>query len=251
MRRILVLAGALAAATTLASCGVDVTFDSKERHDVRDFPLPAGALTIKSGVKVHVVAGNGPTLKVERWVRGKAANDGNATWSMRGDTLTLTANCQMIIGDCGGRYLVRVPGTRKLTVNVPDDNVRLTGMPGDVEVTTRTGDVRVENALGAVRLNTGDGRLTVTGARSGVVRARSGSGDIDLSFATAPAEVRAMSTDGRVTATLPEVEGSYRVTASSREGSKRSTVRHAPKSERIVVVRSVSEDVRLRTTRAS
>ncbi|MFI0416740.1 DUF4097 family beta strand repeat-containing protein [Spongiactinospora sp. 9N601] len=244
--RILVLAGALTAVAALASCGVEL--DAKERHDVRDFPFDSRtqALTIKSGVRVNVVPGTGSSLRVERWVRGKAAGEGMATWSLRGGTLTLAADCNMVFGDCGARYVVRVPGTPKLNVDVSDDDVRVTGLTGELNITTHSGNIHVESATGTVRMNSADGDLTMVKARSGVVRARTGSGDIDLSFAAPPAEVRALSTHGRVVTTVPEVDGSYRVKATSRHGTPRSDVRDAPRSERSLVLRSVSEDVRVR-----
>ncbi|WP_158578546.1 DUF4097 family beta strand repeat-containing protein [Spongiactinospora rosea] len=246
MRRILLLAGVLTAVGALASCGVEL--DAKERHDVRDFPFDGRgqALSIKSGVRVNVVPATGSSLRVERWVRGKAAGEGMATWSLRGDTLTLGADCNMVFGDCGARYVVRVPGTPKVSVDVSDDDVRVTGLAGELNVTTHSGNVHVEAATGTVRMNSADGDLTMVGARSGIVRARTGSGDIDLSFATPPAEVRALSNDGRVVTTVPEVDGSYRVKATSRHGTQRSEVRDAPRSERTLVLRSVSEDVRIR-----
>ncbi|MCG5218626.1 DUF4097 family beta strand repeat-containing protein [Streptosporangium soli] len=246
MKKITAVAAALAAAGALTSCGIDLA--AEERHDSRDFAFSGDQLTIRPGVQVHVVAGSGPGLKVERWLRGKAAQDGNATWSLREGRLVLTADCNMIIGDCGARYLVRVPGTPNVIVEGGQDDVRLTGLAGNLVIATRSGNIRVEKPAGDVRLRSTDGSLVLTGGRSASVTARSGSGDVDLFFVAPPSKVRALSAHGRVTALLPEVKGSYRIDASTRHGTRDSEVRHAPGSKRTIVIRSDNDDVRLRTT---
>ncbi|MGN9836822.1 DUF4097 family beta strand repeat-containing protein [Nonomuraea sp. H19] len=238
MRRMAALA-ACAVALAASGCGVDL--DAEEVRSAQSFPFTGTDLKIRSSVGgVRVLPGAGSTVEVERWVRGKAADDGNATWSLRDGTLRLGANCTMVVGDCGARYHVKVPPGVRLSIDA-QDGVILKGLTQDVDVSSRD-RIQVSGTTGKLRLLS-EGPITGDGLRSANVRCRTSDGAIDLSFASPPIGLDLQSRDGKVTATVPK--GSYAVTARSTDGSQRSEIKNDPKATSTIVARSTSGDVRI------
>ncbi|MEW9547036.1 DUF4097 family beta strand repeat-containing protein [Nonomuraea sp. NPDC050783] len=236
-------AGAVAVALALATAGCGgLDLDAKEIHATRSFPAAGADLKIVSSLGgVRVLPGTAGAVQVERWVRGKAADEGNATWSLNDGVLRLGADCGVVFGDCGARYHVKVPPGVHVSVEAPD-GVILKDLAQDVDAVSRE-RIEVSGASGRLRLRS-DGPITGTGLRSAAVRCRTQDGSIDLAFATAPADLDLQSTDGRVTATVPK--GAYRVTARSQDGSVTSAVKDDPRAAATIVARSGTGDVRVR-----
>ncbi|MEO3798867.1 hypothetical protein [Nonomuraea sp. B1E8] len=237
MRKITLAAAAVALAAT--GCGVEL--DAAEVRAAESFVLTGPELRIRSSLGgVRVLQGAGGRVEVERWVRGKAADEGNATWSLRDGTLRLSADCTMIMGDCGARYHVRVPPGVRLSVEAAD-GVILKGLAQDVDVVSRD-RIQVMGASGRLRLRS-EGSITAEGLTSDAVRCRTVDGRIDVAFDRPPADLDLLSREGMVTAKVPS--GSYAVTATSKEGRARTTVKREAGSSRTIVARSGSGDVRV------
>ncbi|MEO3790433.1 hypothetical protein ABGB14_09475 [Nonomuraea sp. B10E15] len=240
MRHITV-AAACAAAMALAATGCGVELDAAEVRATESFVFTGPELGIRSSLGgVRVLQGAGGRVEVERWVRGKAADEGNATWSLRDGTLRLSADCNMIVGDCGARYHVRVPPGVRLSVEAAD-GVILKGLAQDVDVVSRD-RIQVSGASGRLRLRS-EGSITAEGLTSDAVRCRTVDGQIDVAFDRPPADLDLLSREGRVTANVPS--GSYAVTVTSKEGRERTTVTRDAGSSRTIVARSGSGDVRV------
>ncbi|WP_188191206.1 DUF4097 family beta strand repeat-containing protein [Nonomuraea sp. SYSU D8015] len=241
MRRITALAAcATAVALTTAGCG-GLDLDAEEVHATQSFPLSGTDLKIISSLGgVRVLPGTGGNVQVERWVRGKAAHQGKAAWSLRDGTLRLSADCNMVLGDCGARYHVKVPPGVRLSIDAAD-GVILKDLPQDVDVVSRD-HIQVSGTSGKLRLRS-EGPITGDGLKSANVRCRTADGAIDLSFTGTPARLDLQSSDGRVTATVPK--GSYAVTARSTDGSERSEIKSDSKAANTIVARSGSGDVRI------
>ncbi|MGP3955504.1 DUF4097 family beta strand repeat-containing protein [Nonomuraea sp. 3N208] len=241
MRRIAALT-ACAATVALATSGCGgLDLDAEEVRSAQSFPVNGTSLRIISSLGgVRVLAGTGSTVEVERWVRGKAADDGGAAWSLRDGTLRLSANCTMVFGDCGARYHVKVPPGVRLSIDAAD-GVILKDLPQDVDVTSRD-RIQVSGTSGKLRLRS-EGPITGDGLKSATVRCRTLDGAIDLSFTSAPANLDLQSSDGKVTATVPK--GSYAVTANSTDGSERSEIKNDSKATSKIVARSTSGNVRI------
>ncbi|MCK2221228.1 DUF4097 domain-containing protein [Actinomadura sp. ATCC 31491] len=244
MTRLAALAASSACAvvTALAAAGCALDLDAEEVRSARAFPVTAGTeLRIVSTLGgVRVLPGSAGSVQVERWVRGKAARDGNATWSLRDGVLRLGADCNMVVGDCGARYHVRVPPAVRVSVEA-EDGVILQDLPQDVDAVSRE-RIEVTGASGRLRLRS-EGPITGSGLRSAAVRCRTADGAIDVSFVTAPADLDLRSADGRVTATVPK--GSYAVTARSTDGTATSSVKNDPKAAAAIDARSGTGDVRV------
>ncbi|TMR93251.1 DUF4097 family beta strand repeat-containing protein [Nonomuraea basaltis] len=239
MRRIVALAaGATVVALATGGCG-GLDLDAEELRTTQSFPLTGTDLKIMSSLGgVRVLPGTGGAVEVERWVRGKAADD--AAWSLRDGTLRLSANCNMVFGDCGARYHVKVPPGVRLSIDAAD-GVILKDLTQDVDVSTRD-RIQVSGTTGRLRLLS-EGPITGDGLKSANVRCRTSDGAINLSFAGAPTDLDLQSREGRVTATVPS--GSYAVTARSKEGSERSEIKNDSKATSTIVARSTSGDVRI------
>ncbi|WP_049566118.1 hypothetical protein [Nonomuraea sp. SBT364] len=236
MKRITAAAALLI--TGLAGCGVDL--DADEVHSARAFPYSGTTLTIESALGgLRIMPATGPGIQVDRWLRGKAADDNS--WSLQDGRLRLGADCTVVFGDCGARYHVRVPPGVRLVVDGGDDGVVLRDLPQDVDVST-SGPIRAYDTSGRLRLRTGDSLIAGSRLRSASVRARTSTGPISLSFAVRPDGLDARSRDGRVTATVPR--GDYAVTARSTHGRVRSQLKDTGGS-RTIVARSTTGDVRL------
>nr|SBO92388.1 lipoprotein [Nonomuraea gerenzanensis] len=212
-----------------------------EVHAAQSFPFTGADLKIDVPLGgVRVLQGTGGAVQVERWVRGKAAD--SPAWSLRDGTLRLSASCNLVFGDCGARYHVKVPPGVRLSIDVTDGLI-LNGLTQDVAASSRD-RIQVTGASGRLRLRS-DGSITGEGLKSGYVRCRTSDGAIDVAFAAAPATLDLRSGDGRVTARVPS--GRYAVTVASTDGSTRSEVEHDRKSERRITAGSKTGDVRILT----
>ncbi|MFI6900117.1 hypothetical protein ACIBKY_02590 [Nonomuraea sp. NPDC050394] len=235
MRRIAVMAAGIA---LLAGCGVEL--DAPERHSAQTFTHTGGTLTIKSSLGgLRVEQGPPGVVKVDRWLKGKAAEADNSSWSLSADVLRLSANCNMVIGDCGGRYRITVPPGIKLVVE-GSDGVIATGLSQDVDIAA-TESIRVLDMSGALRLRT-EGAVTGERLRSGRVRVRTDFGAVHLRFAVRPANVDVLSRDGGVVTSVPD--GVYKVVAKSRDGSVSTKVKNGDSPDTITA-RSGSGNIKV------
>ncbi|MEV4220031.1 hypothetical protein [Nonomuraea sp. NPDC049725] len=239
MKRI--TAAAALVLTGLTGCGVSL--DADEVHSARAFPHSGTTLTLESPIGgLRVLPAAGPGIQVDRWLRGKAADDGNNSWRLADGTLRLDVDCTVVFGDCGARYHVRVPPGVRLVVRGGDDGVILRDLPQDVDVST-SGPIRVYDASGRLKLRGDHEVIAGTRLRSADVEARTTTGTINLTFAERPAGLDVRSQHGRVTATVPR--GDYAVTAGSTHGRVRSELKDADGSRHTIVARSSTGDVRL------
>jgi len=182
----------------------------KPREDRRDFTLPGSRLTIDArDGDLQVATGTDERVHAERWLTGKAAEKGNASWSMDDDTLRLRTECSGFVLECDFSYRVRVPSGTAITVHDQDGDVTGTGLTGDTTVETGTGNVA-------------------------------------LRFATAPARVTARSDAGNIAVTVPRRHPAYRLNLHSGAGGVRSQIADHDRAERSVLARTSTGEVRLR-----
>ena len=219
----------LALAAVLAATGcTDIRAVDEASEDRREFPFTGERLVIDSGgADLRLVAGGGDAVEVERSLTGKATVEGNASWSLDGDTLRLRVKCSGFVPDCGGRHIVRLPGGVAVEVR-NDAPVRAVALSGDITATVRDSWLRVEDPGGALRLRA-EFDVEVTGARSAEVIARSTDRGVSLTFAGPPSRVEARAA-GAVEVALPGGPETYRVDASP----GRAALRSDPASARVV-----------------
>jgi len=105
----LVLPAALATGIGCAGC-TDLRSINETTTDQRTFPLARSALVVESsGADLRLVTGDAGEVRVDRTLTGKATADGNASWSMTGDRLSLRVVCSGFVRVTGATTLPSDP----------------------------------------------------------------------------------------------------------------------------------------------
>jgi len=236
---------AAGAAVLLAFLSACVARGDTVSHNSRSFPFLGRRLTIEMHeTNLIVESDTRREITAERELRGTAAQDGNATWSLHGDTLTIRVDCSGLVLSCESEHRVRIPEDVELTVTGTGGAVQLKGLTGDVTARLgHDGTLRVVRPAGRLRLYSTGGDITVTDARSARVQAMtSGDGNIDLGFAAPPTRVEVRAA-GSVGITLPPGGETYRIDAPG------SDVPSDPGSDRVIVAHAADGAVTIRKGR--
>ncbi|MFE2292124.1 hypothetical protein [Streptomyces sp. NPDC059452] len=232
-------AAALAAALALSSCGSIGDLGVKPRNDSRTFGLKGSSLTVESGSDLRLETADGPDLTVDRNLTGQAAEDGNASWKLKGNTLELTAKCSGLVLNCGSEYTVKVPSGVAVTVVTTGADVVARGLADALTATTGTGAIRVERSSGTLRLSSGTGRIVVRDSSSAHVEVRSDNADHTLAFRKAPSRVASRTGIGDIRLTLPRDTTRYRIDGRAQDhDTYRVGVPHTPGASNRITVES-------------
>lgn len=154
--------------------------------------------------------------------------------------LQLQASCPDWYGQCGLSYVVHVPAGTTVRARTGSADVKVTGV-GAVDLTASSGNVRVRDTTGELVLRSSSGDVRVTGARAGRVSARAGSGDVDLSLATAPDALDLATGSGDLAVRLPDA--GYRLSTRTGSGDEHVRVRGDDASPRTLTARTGSGDL--------
>lgn len=173
-----------------------------------------------SDIEVRGGAAAGTVEVTRRMSWGPFTSSPYVTESWEGNTLQVLADCD---GWCSIDYVLQVPD----------------GTAASVE--TGSGGMLLEGRLGDLTLRAGSGDLEGNELSAGSVNTRTGSGDIDLSFASEPASVTAEAGSGDVSVRVPE--GSYGVAVTTGSGIQDITVNQFGDSSRPIRVETGSGDV--------
>jgi hypothetical protein len=156
-------------------------------------------VNLSSGDAV-IVGTQGTSVEVHRtddYAFGHAAREHR---SLVGGDLRLSSACpRIVVGNCSASYELAVPETVAINVHTGTGNVRLTGFRGTAAVATQAGDIDVEAYCGFD------------------LAAASGSGNVRITAACAPAHLQVRTRTGNATALVPP--GRYRISAISGAGS--------------------------------
>lgn len=262
---VLVIAGTALAAVGRVEHRVD------DRHRIAAAPR----LVIRGGQADIVVTATARTdVEVHR-VATWSGPDEPGVPSTRNGTIRL-AGCRSawwksvntIPWMCRTRYELAVPAGTALDITSGSGDVRIAGTVDDVTVSggsgtvdmTRTrstgaivatvgsGDLHIGPGGRAITATTGSGDVVGDRITADRVRARTGSGSVTMSFATAPSDVSTSTGAGGITLRLPV--GGYRIEADASAGDTnvdRELVNG--QSPRVVTARSGSGDVTVRADR--
>jgi hypothetical protein len=180
-----------------------------------------------------------------------------------GDTFVVRdGDCEMPLETaCRVRWLLRVPPTLHLsiTTNAGDITVQgagAAGISGAVHLVSDSGDVRARGLTGpAVQLLSDHGAVSGTGLRSAHVVATSETGDISLSFRSAPKLVQGKTGTGSVEVVVPDGNEVYKVSADAGGGKTIAVKRPEPDDSyaggRRVIVESKTGPVTVRDVSAT
>ncbi len=162
----------------------------------RAFTSPKIVVEATGHVNVSVVPGAAKRLGLERtllWTRGRPV----VTEEWDGRTLRLDVRCPG--GDrpggptCRVDYFLSVPAETDVeAASRRFGHVSVSGIQGDLRLSTAMGDVVVDGTGGALLVRAQTGNVIGTGLRSAGADVETGTGDVDLRFATPPDDVSAV-----------------------------------------------------------
>jgi DUF4097 and DUF4098 domain-containing protein YvlB len=162
-------------------------------------PVRRVALDLSSG-NVVIVGTQGSSVEVHRTDAYAFGHPARERRSLAGGELRLSSACpRIVVGDCSASYELAVPETVAVNVRTATGKVRLTGFRGTASVTTKAGDIDVEAYCGFD------------------LAAASGSGNVRITAACAPARLEVRTRTGDATALVPP--GRYRISAISGSGA--------------------------------
>lgn len=185
-------------------------------------------LTGTSG-DVRVTSGAKPgTIEVTRHMTwGMGAGQPRADEQVSGQTLSIDSRCNGgIMSMCSIDYEVMVPDGAPVTIGLG------------------SGDVQLDGTLGAINVQTGSGSIDASALKATNTVLRTGSGDLDLSFATAPSQVDLRTGSGDVTMSVPKGDD-YAVDVATGSGDRTVGIDTSQSSPRTIHVQTGSGDVDL------
>lgn len=220
----------------------DVRVSASGHADVILEPAPGPAVTVDTAVRGSLHA---PPLRL----------------SVAGDEVNVTGGCGWTwFGHCRATVTVRVPPGRAAMVDTDAGDVQVSGLSGRVRLSTGSGDVTASDLTGPADLRTGSGDVeahdlsgtAMLASDSGNVvgdalaaataSARSGSGDVELLFSSAPATVSAETGSGDVSLLVPRGPA-YAVDAGTGSGGRSVGVATSARSDHALRARTGSGDV--------
>lgn len=208
--------------TTATACTSNNQTTTTDSHT---FNLSGDVLRIQAEeTSLRLVETSGSKVVVKRRLTGGSEDaDTDSSLTMRGNTLTVRAECSGVVKDCDTSSVIQVPRKVRVELEGSGTPVTVDRLSGDLDLkVTNDGSLEVRRPRGRLQLACGGGNIVVTGARSRVVNARTtADGNISLGFAGAPQRVDAESS-GSVKVTVPAGPETYRLLSTSTSGNVRS-----------------------------
>ncbi|MET8683139.1 DUF4097 family beta strand repeat-containing protein [Streptomyces sp. NPDC004732] len=213
---LLVTASVTLAGAVLTACDSE-TNESTSHYQVDE---KVTSLRIRTnGGNTEVVATDGPAVRVTEKFRYKDKKPHTEHVTRDGELSLNAPDCNRTGSDvCGVDYTVEVPRGIALTVDSGGGNITTRGLAGTMEAQSDGGNVRIR------------------GAAMKKLSARTGGGNLDVSFAAPPERTETESEGGNVTVRLPKA--SYTVDAKTDGGNRKVDVTNAPTSPHKVTVRT-------------
>lgn len=207
----LIIGGSVAAVTAFRGDPVSDAVDADAASSlVIDTPNASIGLTESDDDEIHATmrgsyAGTRPTLTVtesagETEIRG-GCPDG---W--------------FFFNRCRVRIEVALPADLDVMVQGRNGAITAENLTGDLDLTTTNGSIEVESSGGALVLQSTNGRIQLEDSASADVQAQTTNGAVHLSFAEAPDDVTANSTNGEIRIEVPDDGTEYFIDADTTNG---------------------------------
>jgi hypothetical protein len=231
-------AGALSACDEMGALQEKKSEQQSETYQQKvtliEIDLDAGGITM--------VKGDAGEVSVDRSLQWKNTKPTvREEWD--GETLRISAVCPDDDG-CSVDYSLRVPESVAVRADTEAGDVSIRDLTKDLDIDSQAGEVNVENATGKVRIHGDSGNITSRGLRSSNVDVQTKSGNITLTFVTAPSSAKAVTDAGAVRIAVPrDGEDGYRVQATTQDGKREVGVDADPDSGRVIVAKVTDGDV--------
>jgi hypothetical protein len=196
---------------------------------------------------VHIVGTRSDRVTVRARVSHGLRATGESA-RVEGDRLVLHGSCPVLASNfCEVVYTVSVPEDVDVDIRA-DGRISVSDVTGDVEASTNNGRVEASRIDGDVDLTSDNGRVIGTDLRSGIARADSDNGRVELGFLAPPRAVTATSDNGSVEVVLPETPDDYRIVDVSSDNGSAATpeININPDSSRTITATSDNGDVTVR-----
>jgi hypothetical protein len=132
------------------------------------------------------------------------------TVDTQGDTTTIQGRCGSAwLSFCYLEITISAPSSADLTVESTNGAIGVSGLAGSVRVQTTNGTIDTRNLGGTLDLQTTNGAIRASACESDDVTARTTNGAVDLHFTRAPGTVKAGSTNGSITVSVPSDESYF------------------------------------------
>ncbi|NUT42270.1 MAG: DUF4097 family beta strand repeat protein [Thermoactinospora sp.] len=219
------IAGALAAAALLTGCGVvggptqqeEISYDVPDKVAKLVLDSESGDIVVnesdRAGIRV---------VETRHWNNDKP----NAQHKVNGDTLDVSYTCpDDFVNNCSVDYRLEVPKGLELTLE------------------TGSGDLTLRTLSGVVRAKSGSGDISASGLVGKLFRAETGSGDVELKYASTPDEIKVETGSGNATVWVPQ--GPYDVQTKTGSGATEVAVTDEPGATRKISLETGSGDVKV------
>lgn len=231
----LILGGAWWAVTDLTE---------EARATEQHYPVQGTSLVVDAGTAdVEIRSGDvrdiTVTSRYERNVFGSEPRDKYKDGRLEvGD-----GGCGFLSFSCKTEYVIVVPRDLKVTAESSSGDLSASDLPAGADLESSSGDIEVEGVGGALRVQSSSGKVEGRELDAAAVTAESSSGNVELTFASAPTSVEAESSSGNVTIQVPSGDEAYKVDTDTSSGDDSTSVKTDPASTRSVRASSSSGDV--------
>ncbi len=217
-----------------------------EQKAHRTIPGPVDELQIHAGAgDVMLMPARGSDVVIDSRTRG-SLHTPTLDVEALGSDVDVSGGCDEVsFGHCEATLLVRVPPGTAVRVETSSGDLSADGLTGNVTLHTASGDVRAQNLSGRLDLDSASGDVDGTALRAATVRAHTGSGDVDLHFASPPDTADADTGSGDVRIAVPRGPETYNVDVDAGSGTDDVDLVPDPASRRLLRADTGSGDVEI------
>ncbi|OKK20622.1 hypothetical protein AMK16_09180 [Streptomyces sp. CB00455] len=240
---------ALGAGVLLAGCSSDGGSLGSALGDGPQKTLTADATVTEAVSAVEVTGaragsieinpGSGPGVTVHRTVHYREDAAPTPGQKVTGGVLTFSNGCS---DTCYIDYRLEVPASATVRLESGSGRISVTGVAA-AEVTAGSGAVKADRIAGPLTVRTSSGAITASGLGGPSADVHSDAGDARLDFAKVPASVLVDTTSGNVTLKVPQAP--YRLEVSTSSGARDVSLPSDPAAASRLTVKTTSGDVRV------
>ncbi len=218
------------------------TYPIEETFDRMNVDIDAGSVDIE--------ATQDGTASLTATTEAALFADADVSFDVDNGELTVDGECSRglwLVGGprCRTDVVLRVPEDVTVIARSAAGGVTISGLTGAADLTSSAGSVRVDGHTGALRAHSSAGGVTVTGLSTDDAEITSSAGSVEVTAIEPPSSLRASSSAGTVTITLPAGE-SYNVDADTSAGTTTIDVPTDPSSPYRVEATSSAGNVTVR-----
>ncbi|MEV0382290.1 DUF4097 family beta strand repeat-containing protein [Nonomuraea sp. NPDC050643] len=227
MKTIAIAGGLLASAVLLSGCGLaSIAGPSSEDTASYEVTDKVTKLLVKSQAGEAVITETGGSaVRVVETLRWRGDEKPTPEHSVEGGVLLVTYDCASSWGSCSVDYKIEIPKGLSVDLDSGSGNITLRGLTGQIDATVGSGD------------------LDASGLAGKEVYAEAGSGNIELTYTTAPASAQLKAGSGDIELNVPD--GAYNVVTDVGSGDANVSVKSDGSSPNKISLTAGSGDITL------